>query len=107
MRYQLVRCLSLLSLLIGMASTSWATTYTFTQIDIPGAAFTSAFGINDAGQIVGSFLDATGEHAFLDTAGTFLQINFPGVLFSTGAFGINDAGQIVGRFSASPGGSPH
>ena len=30
----------------------------FTTIDVPGARFTDAFGINDAGQIVGRFLNA-------------------------------------------------
>ena len=36
-----------------------AATYSFTPIDVPGARFTDAFGINDAGQIVGGFSDST------------------------------------------------
>ena len=56
-----------------------------------------AFGINDAGQIVGPFIDSTGVHGFLDTGGSFTQIDVPGAI-STQAFGINDAGQIVGVF---------
>src|SRR5262249_51519462 len=43
---------------------------TFTTIDVPGAATTFPFGINDAGQIVGSFSDTTilpSPHGFLAT----------------------------------------
>jgi probable HAF family extracellular repeat protein len=75
----------------------------FTQIDVPGAIGlpitigTVASGINDAGQIVGSFSDSTGDHGFLDVGGSFTQIDVPGAT-STDVFGINDAGQIVGRF---------
>ena len=39
----------------------------FTQIDVPGTSETFAFGINDAGQIVGFFDDSTGRHGFLAT----------------------------------------
>ena len=39
----------------------------FTTIDVPGATSTSAFGINDSGQIVGSFYDGTTTHGFLAT----------------------------------------
>jgi probable HAF family extracellular repeat protein len=39
----------------------------FTPIDVPGAEFTGAFGLNNLGQIVGGFTDITGEHAFLAT----------------------------------------
>jgi probable HAF family extracellular repeat protein len=39
----------------------------FTAIDVPGAAETQAFGINDAGQIVGIFGTRTGQHGFLAT----------------------------------------
>src|SRR5215472_13788155 len=42
---------------------------TFTTIDVPGATgITLAFGINDAGQIVGVFSDARGATAFSKTA---------------------------------------
>jgi probable HAF family extracellular repeat protein len=68
---------------------------------VPGAIFTEASGINDAGQIVGSFADNSGfGHGFLDTGGSFTQIDVPGAIF-TEASGINDAGQIVGRIADS------
>ena len=39
---------------------------------------TTAFGINDAGQIVGAFGNSPGTHGFLDTGGSFTQIDVPG-----------------------------
>ena len=48
----------------------------FTPIEVPGASFlTEAFGINDAGQIVGRYQDATGVHGFLDSGGSFTPID--------------------------------
>jgi hypothetical protein len=39
---------------------------TFTAIDVPGARSTAAFGINPAGQIVGSYLDSSSTgHGFV------------------------------------------
>src|SRR5262249_14780839 len=79
----------------------------FTQIDVPGGTFTEAFGINDAGQIVGRFRNSTGQlSGFLNAAGSFTQIDVPGAI-DTEAFGINDAGQIVGSFQAGAGTPKH
>jgi hypothetical protein len=76
----------------------------FTQIDVPGAIFTGASGINGAGQIVGFFYgNDTVSHGFLDTGGSFTQIDVPGAT-TTSPFGINGAGQIVGAFSTITGG---
>jgi probable HAF family extracellular repeat protein len=76
-----------------------ANSFSFAPLDVPAATQTHAFGINGAGQIVGTFEDAGGkEHGFLRTAsGTFTTIDRPGAT-STGAWGINDAGQIMGFF---------
>jgi probable HAF family extracellular repeat protein len=72
--------------------------YNFTTIDAPGATLTLARGINDAGQIVGRFDDATfGKHSFLKNGATFTPIDVPGAT-SSQANGINNAGQIVGDF---------
>jgi uncharacterized membrane protein len=83
-------------------SSANAAAYTFTQIDVPGAPDTTAFGVNSAGQIVGVFSifppPVSNNHGFLDTGGSFTQINVPGA-FETSASGINGAGQIVGSFS--------
>ena len=83
---------------------------TFTTIDMPGqlqaAGRGGEHGINNAGQIVGSFYPGVGpcppdcrlgpEHGFVRyTNGTFIQLDVPGAM-QTGAAGINNAGQIVG-----------
>ena len=82
-------------------------TYTFTAIDIPGATLTSANDINDSGQIVGSYRDATGGHGFVDGGGAFTTINVPfnlggGLVFETFVTGINHRGQIVGQINPGP-----
>jgi uncharacterized membrane protein len=101
---QVVRCLCFVSLVVGLSSGSSAgTIYTFTTIDVPGAISgdTLPLGINDAGQIVGRFADATGFHGFLKDA-TFATIDVPGAT-STEGRGINNAGQIVGLFADATG----
>src|SRR5262249_3091653 len=62
-------------LLTLVAASLEGSSLTFTQIDVPGAFFTLAFGINNAGQIVGSFDNSTGRHGFLDTGGIFTQLD--------------------------------
>jgi hypothetical protein len=37
----------------------------FTTIDPPDSTFTLPTGINPSGQIVGEFLDSSGDHGFL------------------------------------------
>jgi len=74
---------------------SGASAFTFTTIDVPGATFTIAIGINARSQIVGHYRDASGtEHGFLLDKSTFTTIDVPGAT-STNAFGINARGQIV------------
>lgn len=84
--------------LLSATSPASAAAYTFTTLDVPGASFTAARGINDTGQIVGSFGDSTGQNLdFLYSDGTFTTLDVPGAAFTI-ASGINDAGQIVGTF---------
>ena len=40
---------------MAAGSSANAANFSFTQIDVPGAIYTLAHGINDAGQIVGYF----------------------------------------------------
>jgi probable HAF family extracellular repeat protein len=57
-----------------------------------------ANGINDAGEIVGLYLDANNnDHGFLYRNGSYLTVDVPGAI-RTDAYGINDAGQIVGEY---------
>jgi|GEM_PF-7024138 len=50
----------------------------FSAFDYPGASATFAEGINNGGQIVGEFTDASGNHGFLYSAGAFNTLNYPG-----------------------------
>jgi large repetitive protein len=68
-------------------------------------AVTLATGINDSGEIVGFFRDASLKiHGFLDINGHFTTLDVPSSLQSTvnnpqtRALGINNAGEVVGFF---------
>jgi len=80
---------------------AYALAYTFTNIDVPGATSTRALGINDTGQVVGRFNDATGTHGYVLSGGLFTTLNVPGAR-GTAASGINSRGDVVGQtFDAS------
>jgi uncharacterized membrane protein len=70
---------------------------TFTSISVPGASFTSANGINDAGDIVGSFTVGSQTEGFLYNGSTYTPIVYPGAS-ETFAAGINNLGEIVGYY---------
>jgi hypothetical protein len=98
--------------------------FTFSTIDVPCSACpkgialsTTAQGINPAGDIVGSYVDAAGrQHGFLLSRGEFTTIDVPGELMGvtgilpTVARGISPSGDIVGSYtapvSAAPFGNP-
>jgi len=69
--------------------------YSFTTIDVPGAASTIAAGINNGGVIAGTFVSSGQPEGFVrapdGTITTFLINGAP-----TNATGINNLGQIVG-----------
>jgi VCBS repeat-containing protein/probable HAF family extracellular repeat protein len=75
----------------------------FTQLDADGAADTAAFGINAAGDIVGTYdTGARAPHqAFVDIGGTLTTLPISGV--SAEAHGIDNAGDIVGAYQDSTG----
>ncbi len=74
-----------------------ATSYTFTTID-PPAANQSIYpqGINDGGQIVGSYVDSQ-YHGFLLSGGNLITIDYPGAV-GTFPYGITNSGQIAGSY---------
>ncbi len=97
--------LLIVGLIVGAPAGAMAT-FVFTPLDVPGATLTQAFGINEAGQIVGIFSGATGGHGFLLSGGVFAPLDAPGAIATT-ASGINDAGQIVGEFIDATGTLTH
>ena len=68
--------------------------YTYTTLDDPNGSNTQAYGINNAGQIVGEYDFA---HGFLYSGGNYTTIDDGTV--STIAWGISGLGQIVGEFT--------
>ena len=93
---RLLDCLMGLSLLVGVAAQAKAD-YLFATLDVPGSTLTEAFGINGAGQIVGTYFDVAGTaHGFLLGGGSYTTLDMPGST-RIDAFGINNLGQIVGR----------
>ena len=77
--------------------------YTYTTFDDPLATGgdTQAWGINDAGQIVGFYEDSSLKlHGFLYSNGTYTTLDDPSASAngSTKAFGINATGQMVGDY---------
>ena len=75
-----------------------ATHYAYTPINYPGATGTYAYGINNSGQIVGAYSDASGNaHGFLKVGTAYTPIDYPRA-FSKFPYGINDSGQIVGTY---------
>lgn len=70
----------------------------YATIEVPGSRFTTAFGINARGHVVGSYVDAAGRgHGFLLAGGEFTTIDYPGAI-NTDARGIGPAGDIVGSY---------
>jgi probable HAF family extracellular repeat protein len=90
----------LISLGVGQMPVAQGGVVTFTPIDFPDAKETIPLDINDVGEIVGRYEDATGKtHGFLLSAGNFTSIDFPhpNVAFTVAA-GINTRGDIVGQY---------
>lgn len=79
-------------------SNLFADSYTLSDIAYPGASFTQAGGVNDAGQVVGLW-DGGG---FLFNQGTYTLLIDPSTNYNgpvpTNATGINSAGEIVGGY---------
>lgn len=105
MRSYLRSCFTSLAFVLGLHTAVQAEPIVF--INHPEAVATQARGINNAGQIAGSFLDSSGRfHGFLldRVGGTFTTISVAGAA-NTFVFGINNNGQMVGTFGDSLSGS--
>jgi probable HAF family extracellular repeat protein len=91
------------SFLAHFSPTKTVTLESYQSVNVPGANGQLASGINDAGSIVGQYIDASGVfHGWelVGTTFTTLDVSFSG---STGtvADGINNSGEIVGAWSGS------
>jgi MYXO-CTERM domain-containing protein len=70
----------------------------FDPIDAPDAYGTEGYGLDDAGEVVGSFDDAMGFHGYIENAGGVVPIDAPDAT-RTDVYGIDPAGDTyVGAF---------
>src|SRR5215218_3304798 len=84
--------------LLGAATRADAQ-HTYTKIMVPNSAYTEASGVNSLGQVVGTYIDASGiPHGFIYQNGSYITVDYPAAAHNY-AFGINDAGSVVGSFS--------
>ncbi len=95
-------CAALLALSPRTAQADGAL-FSYTKIQFPAALWTDIGGLNNAGRVVGSFLDAGGKfHGFLFDGTSYSAIDFPDAT-ETYAFGIDAAGRITGSYATAPG----
>jgi probable HAF family extracellular repeat protein len=77
---------------------------TYTTLDDPAAGETEPTGINNAGQFIGTYTDATGIHGFVYSNGTYTTLDDPlAAPGKTYASSINDEGDVVGTYTDSTG----
>ncbi len=76
----------------------------FQSYDVPGSSFTWIWGMNPAGDFVGTYKDSAGSHGFLQLrdGSAPIPIDFPGAK-ATIAFGINPGGLVVGQYTDASG----
>ena len=78
----------------------------FITIAFPGASMTQAFGVNDAGEVVGTYTTGSGNsavtHGFTWLAGKFASVDIGGAS-STTINGVNDEGDLVGFYTDAKG----
>jgi probable HAF family extracellular repeat protein len=101
--------LGLLTLLFGVTKVI-AVQYTYAPIDVPNAVKSTAYAINNVGQIVGWYGDSSNcSHGYVLSGGSFTTIDYPGCpspdypgfYGGTNLFGINDSGEMVGDHGPS------
>ena len=70
-----------------------------TTFTIAGSNYVFVNGINNAGEVVGYYADASGTHGYLrNSNGSILTFDVPGAVNTTVANGVNDLGQIAGYY---------
>ena len=78
-------------------------TFKFTTIEVKGAQDTRVFGTNDAGVMVGAYVDSSGvDHGFMLKGGKVTTLD-DSKGTTTNCLGINLAGDLVGYYLNSSG----
>ena len=88
--------IGLLVLLLLLSTTAFSQTFKYTTVQVPSSSATGVFGVNDNGDMVGTFTPISGgESGFLYSGGVYQTIACPNAV-DTLAEGINNSGVIVG-----------
>jgi len=96
----------LLFMVFATAADAPKLTFKFKEVKFPGAAGTTAYGVNNSGVIVGQYYDQNGVfHGFMLDHGKGTTIDDPNGT-NTLCAGINSGGAIVGQYTA-PSGDNH
>jgi probable HAF family extracellular repeat protein len=78
----------------------------FITLAFPGATMTQAFGVNDFGEVVGSYTTGSGNsavtHGFIWENGHFASVDIQAGS-STTINGVNDEGDLVGFYTDAKG----
>lgn len=99
--YRYVLALVAINILAG-ATAAHSDTYNYTYVNVPGAYSTECIRINDAGQVVGDYYDASGRHGFVYSGGNFTTLDPPGSGGTT-AWDVNMVGQVLGTYGSTIG----
>lgn len=93
--------LLLIAGILAVPTASAQASYKFIELSIPGSISATAYGVNDAGAIVGSYTDSTGiVHGFKLAGSTLTTIDDPsGNGSSTVCYSISNTGVIVGAYA--------
>ena len=95
---------SLIFVMVSAVPCAFATTFTYSTINVPGATYTpQASGINNAGVVAGYFVGASGFQGFVDNNGAFTNLSVPGFQ-GTQILAINNYGQVAGSVITANGG---
>ncbi|MBI3475218.1 MAG: hypothetical protein HY010_05775 [Acidobacteria bacterium] len=86
---------SYIFVIVLFCTVAFSQSFQYTTLQVPGSSYTVALGINNSGQIVGSFVVNDKQSGFLYSGGSFQTIACPNSSFTI-AQGINDSGVIVG-----------
>ena len=81
------------------ATTDPGVNYAFTTLNDPAATgITGAAGINDAGQVVGSYFAGGNSNGFLYNGSSYVTLDDPAATGGTSANAINGSGEVVGTY---------
>ena len=98
--------LSVFALLVLLSTNAWSQagpqlTFNFQTIEVSGAQDTKIFGVNNAGAMVGLYIDSGGvQHGLLLVDGEVTNVDDPNGINSE-CFAINNSGAIVGSYQDS------